>query len=71
MDEIINVYAGFAKVTAEKQKILLQRDMAKTLNASQQVGTFMDFYQQMKSIDKTTTIESALDTYNKIVTGLK
>ena len=71
MDEIIGMYAGFAKVTAEKQKILLQRDMAKTLNASQQVSTFMDFYQQMKSLDDTTTIEYAIGTYQKIVTGLK
>lgn len=71
MDEIIAMYAGFAKVTAEKQKILLQRDMAKTLNASQQVSTFMDFFQQMKTMDSTATVEAAIGTYNEIVTGLK
>lgn len=71
MEDLIAMYAGFAKVTAEREKIRLQRDMSKTLTASQQVSTFMDFFTDLKAMDESEDLDHALEQYNKIVNAIK
>ena len=71
MNELMEMYAGVAKVSAEKEKIKLQRDLAKSLNVSQMTDSFMDFHERMLAKDPNATIESSLTTYKQIIETLK
>ena len=71
MNELMEMYAGVAKATAEKEKVKLQQELSKTLNASQMTDSFMDFYERVLAKDSNTSMDEALESYKKIVTTLK
>ena len=71
MNELMEMYAGVAKVSAEKEKVKLQRDMAKTFNASQMTDSFMDFYDRILAKTPDVSLQSALDDYKEILNALR
>lgn len=71
MEELIVMYIGFAKATAEREKARTQHEMSKTITASQRVGDFMDFFERLKASDEDTTMEEAIKQYNEIIAGIR
>lgn len=71
MNELMEMYSGIAKVTAEKEKVKLQRDLSRSLNASQMTESFMDFYDRVLARDPETPMSKALDDYKEIIATLK
>ena len=71
MSELMEMYAGIAKVSAEKAKVKLQQEMTKSLNASQMADSFMDFYDRLLAKDPSTPMDEALKSFKEIINGLK